>query len=303
MQKIRSQDLQAALQEAIKNPSLIADVARLNSQQPPGVQQQDMLELKSMMTDLQSQFQAQSMQVISLADSRRPAATPAGSDMAVAVRDPSLDVADGPAVAHRVEQMEHTTQLLERSLMELSTNIADMDLRINMCEVAAYDGILTWKVTRWTERRRDAVTGRNISIYSPPFFTSYHGYKCCIRLYPNGDGIGQDTHASVFFVIMQNDYDPVLEWPFNRRVTFSLLNQIPGRDNITETFRPDTTSNSFQRPVAAMNVASGCPTFAEVRKIEDPGEGFMADDDCLFIRVEVAKTSFAARFPDGRTRA
>ena len=37
----------------------------------------------------------------------------------------------------------------------------------------------------------------------------------CIRAYLNGDGIGENTHLSLFFVIMKGEYDPLLVWPFD----------------------------------------------------------------------------------------
>ena len=45
-----------------------------------------------------------------------------------------------------------------------------------------------------------------------------NGYKMCIRAYLNGDGIGKKTHLSVFFVLMKEKFDPLLNWPFDYKV-------------------------------------------------------------------------------------
>ena len=45
------------------------------------------------------------------------------------------------------------------------------------------------------------------------------GYKMCIRAYLNGDGIGYKTHFSVFFVLMKGEFDPLLKWPFEYKVS------------------------------------------------------------------------------------
>ena len=184
----------------------------------------------------------------------------------------------------------------ETTLSSLSPAVADLDLRVNMCEICSYDGTLVWKVTQWERRRREAKSRKAVSVYSQPFYTSPRGYKCCARLYPNGDGQGQDTHASLFFVIMQNDYDGIMTWPFSHKVTFTIINQdIPGSRQISETFRPDTRSSSFQRPISAMNVASGCPKFALLKTLDDPRKGFVKDD-CLFIQVTVDTSTIRTIF-------
>lgn len=58
----------------------------------------------------------------------------------------------------------------------------------------------------------------------------YSGYKMCARLYPKGDGIGSGSHVSLFFVIMKGQFDPILSWPFSKKVTLKLLDQ-SGRAN------------------------------------------------------------------------
>ena len=39
-----------------------------------------------------------------------------------------------------------------------------------------------------------------VSLYSPPFYTSRHGYKACARIYPNGDGSGKNHYLSLFLL-------------------------------------------------------------------------------------------------------
>ena len=53
--------------------------------------------------------------------------------------------------------------------------------------------------------------------------TSRYGYKMCLRVYLNGDGSGNDTHISIFFVLMRGDFDALLQWPFEQKVTLNIL--------------------------------------------------------------------------------
>ena len=61
--------------------------------------------------------------------------------------------------------------------------------------------------------------GKAISVYSAPFYTSWFGYKMCLRLYLNCDGSGKGTHLSFFLIIMRGEYDALLSWPFKHMVT------------------------------------------------------------------------------------
>ena len=182
----------------------------------------------------------------------------------------------------------------DRVLAVHDIKLAEHSLRLDMMDCKGVNGVLLWKIMDVRRRRRDAVSGKTPSIYSQPFYTSPCGYKMCGRLYLNGDGIGKNTHLSLFFVIMRGEYDSLLMWPFSQKVTLSLVDQ-DGRRHISDTFRPDPTSSSFHRPTREMNVASGCPLFAPVEKLD---AGNYVKDDTVFIRMVVDTSGAVA--PDER---
>ena len=94
-----------------------------------------------------------------------------------------------------------------------------------------------------------------------PFFISRHGYKLCLRVYLNGDGSGRGTHISFFITLMKGEFDLLLPWPFKQTVSLSLLAQDGVSRDITQSFKPDEESSSFQMLKSDMNVASGCLMF------------------------------------------
>ena len=67
-------------------------------------------------------------------------------------------------------------------------------------------GVLLWKIDAFARRRKEAVDGVTMSLYSIPFYTSRHGNKMCARVYLNGDGMGKGTHLSFFFVVMRGPF-------------------------------------------------------------------------------------------------
>ena len=96
--------------------------------------------------------------------------------------------------------------------------------------------------------------------------------------------MGKGTHLSLFFVVMKGPFDALLSWPFKQKVTMTIINQA-GKKHVTDTFRPDPQSNSFQRPtLKEMNVASGCPMFIRLEHLLNGG---FVKDDCIFLRVVV----------------
>lgn len=71
------------------------------------------------------------------------------------------------------------------------------------------------------------------------------------------------------------------------QVTLMLLDQ-NNREHVIDAFRPDVTSSSFQRPVTEMNIASGCPLFCPVSKLE--AKNSYVRDDAIFIKAIVDLT-------------
>ena len=146
-------------------------------------------------------------------------------------------------------------------------------------QTTSYDGHYIWKIPDITRRRRDALLGKTVSLYSAPFYTNRFGYRLCLHVYLNGDGSGKGRYISYFLTIMKEEYDALLEWPFQHMVTMTLVNQ-KGNNNIVQSFRPNPTSTSFHHPKSDMNVASGCPKFAPLSILDNPE--FVVDDVAFF---------------------
>ena len=182
-------------------------------------------------------------------------------------------------VERRIESIEHTLALR-------NVTLADLEEYIRQQEFSSYDGQLLWKITEFARRRNEAVSGQQVSFYSPCFYTSRYGYKMCARIYLNGDGMGRGTHISVFFVVMRGQYDAILRWPFRQKVTFMLLDQ-DNVEHVIDAFRPDPNSSSFQRPRRETNIASGCPMFCPLTELNNHA---YVRDDTMFLKIIVDTT-------------
>lgn len=180
----------------------------------------------------------------------------------------------------RMILVEKKYEDLERQVASLKVHVSELELQLQASLASTHNGTFLWRIPEVARRKRDAIEERVTSIYSPPFYTGRNGYKICIRAYLNGDGIGYGTHLSLFFVLMKGEFDALLKWPFDHKVSLILVDQ-NHRKHIVQTFRPTTESSSFQRPVTDMNVASGCPQFAKLTALEDEN---YTKDDVIFIK-------------------
>ena len=184
-------------------------------------------------------------------------------------------------------QLSENMQTVQESITRHAIAIDEVRLRQDVIDVKTTNGVFIWKIPDVRRRYRDAVGRKTISLYSPPFYTSPHGYRMCIRAYLNGDGIGKGSHVSVFLVLMRSEHDSLLSWPFKQSVRFTLINQVNSSASISEAFIPDLQSPSFQRPEAEMNVASGFPKFARQSVLQD--ETF-TKGNIIFIKAKVDLT-------------
>lgn len=160
--------------------------------------------------------------------------------------------------------------------------ISDCEQRLMGLERRSINGHLIWKITNISDKLKYAVNGIQSSHYSPIFYSSIYGYRLCARLYLNGDGAGRNTHLSIFVSILKGEYDSILKWPFQQKITLILMDQSGEGKHIVDAFRPDPKSESFQRPTNDMNIASGIPKFCELSTVYCPEKGYVLDDTMFF---------------------
>lgn len=149
-------------------------------------------------------------------------------------------------------------------------------------EQAGRDGSYVWRIPNVSQRRLFSVAET-----SPHFYTGQNGYKMYIGAYLNGDGSGHNTHLSVFFVLMKGDYDSLLKWPFDYKITLMLIDQTHRR-HIWDRFQPDRDNPSFHRPQTDTNAPYHRPHFAELSVLDDPR---YVKDDVMYIKCIIDTSS------------
>ncbi|CAF1373616.1 unnamed protein product [Rotaria sordida] len=143
-----------------------------------------------------------------------------------------------------------------------------------------------WSLNEYVYIQADAQSEQQTCIYSPPFYSSPTGYKMRARFYLNGDENTRRTQISLFFILMRSEYNTILRFPFNYKVTFCLYDQTPTEQHIIDSFQPDIKSNSFQHPRSEMNIFSGIPKLCSLSTIQQEGNPYVRDDT-IFIKIMV----------------
>ena len=188
----------------------------------------------------------------------------------------------GGKLKRDVEELKSKIVNIQDKNEDLSKSVADINLKVQLQENKTINGELIWKIDKIDFRMTQARSGKVVVLHSAPCYTKQYEYKYCTRLYLQGDGMGRSTHVSLFFVVMKSEYDQLLTWPMQKRITFELINHVNEAESVTESFVSNPRSSSFQRPANNMNVASGCPMFISIERFLTGG---FVVDNCAYIKT------------------
>ena len=143
----------------------------------------------------------------------------------------------------------------------------------------------TWRIDGFSEVLRKAKSGEKTRIESSPFYR--YGYKCKLGIYPNGFDSDENTHLTVYLVIMKGEYDATLTWPIDKKLTFTLIDQQENehvRQNIVMSLTSDPKLSSFARPVKEENSGWGLSNFVSHEELQ---KRRYIVDDAIFIQLHI----------------
>ncbi|XP_022807328.1 TNF receptor-associated factor 6-like [Stylophora pistillata] len=198
---------------------------------------------------------------------------------------------------HKIEELqrklEEEGKAQERLTRDHKWQLRDLDRKISKFKEESQPYV--WKIEEFSEifHHAKGPTEREYALESGYFFSGPNGYRLKALLYPDGTNDGKNTHLSVFFCVMRGKYDAVLPWPFQKTVTFTLIDQEIGEthgNNIVCTI--DTAhkfdNDAFSRPTWESNSGYGFPEFISH---EDLFDGSYIVDDTLFLKIQVGPPS------------
>lgn len=191
------------------------------------------------------------------------------------LRDVATITEESVARVHQsLANVQWTVDNIKEELVELKMLAASNNVFRN--------GKLTWPIRNVSQRFEDARLGRKSRLFSPPFYSKPDGYKMCVCVYLNGCDNGEGTHLSVFFGLMKGEYDPLLQWPFEHKVSLTLVDQ-DNKDDVIRSFNC-AELDGFCRPTNELDSRSGFTKFAPHSIL---GNLKYVKDDVMFIRAAV----------------
>ena len=183
------------------------------------------------------------------------------------------------------EQLPIMSQI-QQTQTKLQKEVEAMHETFDASQHISTDGSLTWRIDQMSSKFADAQSERQLSVYSPSFYTSPTGYKMRVRLFPFGDGNARRTHMSLFFLLLKGEHDAILTWPFKYKISFCLLDQTENGAHVIDSFHPDVKSSSFQRPTTDTNVANGLPKFVNLTMVQQDNNPYVREDT-MYIKIVV----------------
>ena len=95
---------------------------------------------------------------------------------------------------------------------------------------------------------------------------------------------------SVFVCICKGEFDSLLEWPFNHKISLTLLDQcenMESRQHVTYVVKPNPCKENkpfLGRPTGDRNASFGAQRFVELDVVNSNN---YIMENCIFIKVEI----------------
>ena len=200
------------------------------------------------------------------------------------------DIQDESLARHNQQLLELSDkqEYHEKLIREMKGKIKTLESTIQDFEGRNGNGLFVWKIKNYSKMRRDAERGDMTAIHSGSFYSSFYGYKLCIRVNLNGVDSAKGTHLSLFIHFMQGEYDDMLDWPFSGKIILTVMDQNPiceMRSHISETLMSKPNLAAFQRPTSNRNHKGfGYMEFLPLNIIDN---STYVRNDCLIIRAMV----------------
>ena len=115
------------------------------------------------------------------------------------------------------------------------------------------------KIPNFTRKLNIAKSSNNYGRIDGESFYTSHGYRMKIFVRLNEGPRGYTGYMGAYLSLVPGDHDDSLEWPFNKRVTFIVVDQQDNGaqvKNIEDTLIPEGEKD-FNRPVVENNSGYG----------------------------------------------
>jgi len=143
----------------------------------------------------------------------------------------------------KIEEIEHHSQLKLDMKLQQTMNQVQWTLHLN---TRASESEQTFpvilKLSEFERKKYDETHW-----FSDVFYTHEDGYNLQLKVFPNGNDVGEDTHVSVYLYMDEGEDDDDLRWPMRKRLKVKLLNQISNTQHHSEVHSISAKRNATRR--------------------------------------------------------
>ncbi|ELU10162.1 hypothetical protein CAPTEDRAFT_167590 [Capitella teleta] len=191
-------------------------------------------------------------------------------------------------LAAQLVDAKRTIERLTSTVQQQTQKISSLERKIREIDGRHCNGVFYWQVNNYMDYKQTLLQGSTPVLHSPGFYSSFYGYKMCIRLNPNGIEQGSGTHVSVFLHFMKGENDALLRWPFKGKIVLSILDLISPdgcQQHIVDFLSSKPDLAAFRRPTSNRNHKGfGYLEFAPISVIE---KGNYVKDNTLVVKAVI----------------
>ena len=123
---------------------------------------------------------------------------------------------------HTQTELHYTQEKFEKITRKLEEKVIALENKLMQCSEEH-----TWKISGISELLRQLIEGKTpwFTRISAPFYTRKYGYNFKIELSYKYHSDFYRFYLAVCFILMKGECNATLPWPFNEKVTFTLISQ------------------------------------------------------------------------------
>ena len=175
-------------------------------------------------------------------------------------------------------------QSRENDFVQLSEEISQMN--------SIDTGVFIWRVSNVescitkASAKEYSVQSKAKALHGQAFYSEPYGYLLQPKIFFNGARLNDQAYISVFIQIVKGPFDPILKWPFVKRIRFTLIEQESKgfRRDIEKVLIPAADAEELRRPSDDANNGFGIYKFVSHEVLR---AGRYMVDDVMFVKIEV----------------
>ena len=171
---------------------------------------------------------------------------------------------------NRLNNINNKLECIKRINTNLKSHICLISNDLYEYKIQRCHGNHLWIVDNFAWRCNESFKRTLESYHSISFSTSNQkGYNFYLKILLNKNNKKDDGYMSVYIVSTTGDYDDILKWPFEGKITFKLISPSnSGLDNITKSLLLNDKSSPFSAPIEGNENMCGITDYISINDLK-----------------------------------